>query len=98
MISMAAFVDEIEKLATHTKQKLRTGSMPIRVHKLVEQDTYDRSTTKTATGEVATGLLKSKMTKPLVTGALTIGAWEALRRANQDRKLGRQMRVQQGAY
>jgi hypothetical protein len=182
MISMTAFVDEIEKLAAHTTQKTRTGSTPIRVTKLLEKETYDRRTTKTAETEkqalipqaiigAATedpghrwggaglgvlgaipggmagalpgvalnnpalamagstagslvgahllpkhfrdrrreeaaktaaapppGILKSKLTAPLVTGALTIGAWEAARRANQDRKLGRQVRLQQGSY
>ncbi len=28
----------------------------------------------------------------------TIGAWEALRRANNDRKMGRAMRRQQGSF
>jgi hypothetical protein len=99
MYNMTAFVDEIQKLAAeHTTQRCRTGSTPIRVHNLAEKDVYDKRTTKVAAlGGAAASVAKPGLAKPLLTGALAIGAYEALRRANEDRKRGRMMRLQ-GMY
>lgn len=99
MYSMHAFVDEVTKLAAeHTRQKIRAGSTPIRVHNLADKEVYDKRVTKVAGffTQAAPQAAKSKLVKPLVTGALAIGAYEGLRRANEDRKMGRQIRLQQG--
>lgn len=36
--------------------------------------------------------------KPLAYGGGAVVGWEALRKANRDRKLGRQMRLRSGGY
>lgn len=84
-LDLAAFSDEFIKIA---EWHIRTGRKPISVEKLIEN-----SEEALTPSEI---LEKKSWVKPTATAGAAIVGYEALRRANEDRKTGRIMRLQQG--
>ena len=84
----AAFRDELQKIAGELQGAVRSGRTPMHV------ETYLK---KESDKDKASEIVKvSGNNKWVIGGSAVAGAagYEALRRANKDRKLGRQVRLQ----
>lgn len=106
-IMQSAFVDELEKIAGELQGFTRAGRKPIGVERLLERE-VESETTPTDVVEKALGTEKTsaaeevasrlKLSPGAVKGsALVAGGalgYHVLRKANEDRKLGRQLRLQ----
>lgn len=88
----AAFQDELEKIAGELQGFTRIGRRPISVDRLLEREVRDDSGLDDVVKESA---VSPEAVKAFGMMALGAGAYHGLRRANEDRKIGRQMRQQQ---
>lgn len=87
-----AFNDELEKISGSLQGHLRSGRRPISAKRLIEKSGEH----KKLSDIVKVSAPASKATL-VASGALGgMGLYHLGRRANEDRKLGRQMRLQQG--
>lgn len=82
----AAFEDELEKIAGSLTGHVRSGRRPIGAQKLMEKDSEH---TKVSDIIKVSGLAGAAT---LMAGGAGLYHWG--RKANEDRKLGRQMRLQ----
>jgi hypothetical protein len=99
-IMMAAFDDELEKIAGELQGFTRIGRKPIGVERLLEREA-ESETTPTDVAEKATEIEAEKTSEMgnsalKALGLVGLGAAGAhyLRKANDDRRLGRQIRLQ----
>jgi hypothetical protein len=89
---------ELPKLAGALQGAVRSGRRPISVANLAAKGSKKKVSDiikMGGIGGVAT-VLKSKPAKVVATMALGAGGYHAAHRANEDRKMGRQMRLQSG--
>lgn len=87
-----AFKDELEKVAGELQGFTRSGRKPIGVEKLLERE--NESEVKPS-DVVKTSTAKADALKAGGLLALGAGGYHVGRKANEDRKLGRQIRLQQ---
>jgi hypothetical protein len=104
-IMFAAFDDELKKIAGELQGHVRSGRRPIGVERLLARESESELTpTDVIEGgeekEASAGGEAKKLLSPgkkavalMATGAV---GYHAASKANQDRKLGRQIRLQQG--
>jgi hypothetical protein len=93
MIDVAAFMDEIDKIAAH---KSRKGSTPIRVHNLASKDVVDKrskTTTKLAMNPIQVLQTPAGKVMALMAGGYLAG--KGIERGIDDWRLGRMIRRQQ---
>ena len=98
------FEDELEKISGELQGFTRIGRKPIGVDRLLEREAESEVTpTDVAMGPTPPNekvKLSDDMKKRLGSVAATMGAgalgYHVIRKANQDRQLGRQVRMQQG--
>lgn len=90
----SAFYDELEKISGEMQGFTRSGRKPISVEKMLENEA-DAPTPSEAFAPQVTKT--SSPVAPKTVAALLAGAgtYHVARRANEDRKLGRQVRLQQ---
>lgn len=98
----SAFNDELEKIAGEMHGFTRSGRKPIGVDRLLERESESETTPSNAfsSASVPSEAFKADVEKVSSLGAgVALGALGtlALSRMNRDRKLGRQMRLQQEA-
>ena len=100
-IMQAAFQDELEKISGELQGFTRIGRKPIGVERMLEREVESEVTPTDVAmkaTETAAEAEKTSGAKSLAAlGLIGLGALgtHALGKANQDRKLGRQMRLQQ---
>ena len=99
----AGFYDELEKIAGEMQGFTRIGRKPIGIEKMLENETEQASpsetftagTTKLSAPDAETTRKVLKVVAPLAAGA---GIYHIGARAERDRRLGRQMRLQNQGY
>lgn len=64
----------------------------------VMANAFEDELKKIAEAKVVKVANKGSLAKFLIPAAIGAAGYETIRRANQDRRMGRAMRVQQGAY
>jgi hypothetical protein len=100
-VMRAAFEDELSKIAGELQGYTRSGRRPISVERMLEREGEEGSTPSSVFGEKTSSVPKELLEKiPLKTlGAMTAGAgaYHVGTKANQDRRMGRAMRLQQNA-
>lgn len=96
-----AFSDELEKISGELQGFTRIGRKPIGVERMIEREAESEVT---PTDVVEKSLPQpeekektslSNTAKVLGTAALGAGTYHVLRKANEDRRLGKQVRLQQ---
>lgn len=88
-----AFSDELEKISGALHGKTRSGRRPIGAQKLMEKDSeHSKVSDIVKVGGLPSLSTAQKFGLAAVGGA---GAYHFGRQANEDRKMGRQMRLQQ---
>lgn len=87
-IVKSALEDELSKIAGSLQGHVRSGRKPIGVEKLIDKEN------KLEKDAIITKL--SGWRKGALTAAGGVALYETARRANEDRKLGKIVRLQQG--
>lgn len=104
-IMQDGFYDELEKISGEMQGFTRLGRKPIGVERMLERE-VESETTPTDVVEKAIDRTEIEKTSDIsmgakgVMGLLAAGALgsHVLRKANEDRKMGRQMRIQSQQY
>lgn len=102
----AGFNDELEKIAGELQGFTRIGRKPIGIERMLEKETEEptppsqlfvageeKEAAAAEAGKTLASLAKYKTPALLGAGAVS---YHVARKANEDRKLGRQVRLQQG--
>jgi hypothetical protein len=97
----AAFKDELSKIAGEMQGFTRIGRKPISIDRLLEREVESElkpsEVAPAGIGEPVSEKTSAPNAKALGVAALGgAGLYHVARRANEDRKLGRMMRKQQG--
>lgn len=95
-IMKAAFLDELEKISGELQGFTRSGRKPIGIEKMLENETEQELPSEVfqkSSSPIDTIPAKYKTLGLLGAGA---GIYHVGRKAEQDRRLGRAMRLQQG--
>lgn len=98
-VVQGAFSDELEKISGSLHGKVRSGRRPIGAQRLMEKDSQHTKVSDIVKLSSGGGSLLSKIKSP--AGKLGVaaiggaGAYHVGRQMNEDRKLGRQLRIQQ---
>lgn len=94
----ASFVDELQKIAGELQGFTRSGRRPLGVSRLLEREGESNvGPSDIFGGEVKLSQVPYKALGTLGTLAAGAGLYHLGMKANQDRKMGRAMRIQQGA-
>lgn len=98
----AGFSDELEKIAGEMQGFTRLGRKPIGIERMLEREVeseetpstlFTAGTEKLSSLRKLADLGKYKLPAAMIAGA---GGYHVAQKANEDRKLGRQVRLQQG--
>jgi hypothetical protein len=105
-IMQSACQDELEKISGELQGFTRIGRKPIGVERMIEREVESETTPTDVVEKAIAGPGTEKtsgMAMPSATAMKTLGlvglgagGYHLLRKANEDRRLGRQVRVQQG--
>lgn len=96
----AGFEDELQKIAGELQGYTRIGRKPIGVERLLEREVESTTTPTDVVSQSIGGTVKlsaadrAAMGKALALMGAGAGTYHVARVANNDRKLGRQMRIQ----
>lgn len=93
-IMKAAFYDELEKISGELQGFTRAGRKPISVERMLENESEQAGPSEVFGSEEKTASTASKY-KNLGLMTLGAGVYHVGRKAEEDRRLGRQVRLQQ---
>ena len=89
-----SFEDELNKIAGEMQGFTRIGRRPIGVERLLEREREDADEMSVDAVKLSAVPSSALLAGAAIGGA---GAYHLARKANQDRQMGRAMRLQQGA-
>lgn len=91
-ILLAAFDDELTKIAGSLQGHVRSGRRPLTVKRLIEKSSEHRKLSDIVKTSASMGGKGTALGAGVLGG---MGLYHVGRKANEDRKLGRQIRLQQ---
>lgn len=95
-VMKAAFHDELEKISGEMQGFTRIGRKPISIEKMLEKEEGQPSPSESFASPDVTKTSGTKTVLGLTGLAAGAGGYHVIRKANEDRKMGQMMRLQQG--